>query len=156
MRQTVTTHKERPSSIVVVQQAYDVFFSQQPRDVTADYPGDEAIGLMLPELGVPVSDPDVEAWIKFQTLYAHWQVERGAMSSITEMVLCPSYQSILGMGPIAIPFMLAELESSLDEPDQWFWALKAITGIDPVQEQDRGDFVAMAKAWLLWAQSEYA
>ncbi|MBI2828042.1 MAG: hypothetical protein HYX77_02060 [Acidobacteria bacterium] len=111
---------------------------------------------MLPELGVPVSDPDVEAWIKFQTLYAHWQVERGAMSSITEMVLCPSYQSILGMGPIAIPFMLAELESSLDEPDQWFWALKAITGIDPVQEQDRGDFVAMAKAWLLWAQSEYA
>jgi len=157
MRQTITTYKQAPPSTVVIQQAYEVFFSQQKRDVTTDYPGDDAIGVLLPEEGVAISDPDVEAWIKFQELFSRWRIERGAMSSITEAVLRPAYQAIIGMGPTAVPFMLAELESNQDEPDQWFWALKAITGADPVAEEDRGDFVAMAKAWLQWAhQSEYA
>lgn len=156
MRQTITTHKQAPLSVVVIQQAYEVFFSQQERDITTN-PGDHAIGLLLPEEGVSVGDPDVEAWIKFQELYSRWRTERGAMSSISEAVLCPAYQTIIGMGATAIPFMLAELDSNQHDPDQWFWALKAITGIDPVPEEDRGDFVAMAKAWLGWGhQSEYA
>jgi hypothetical protein len=32
----------------------------------------------------------------------------------------------------------------------WFWALKAITDVDPVAEENRGDVVAMAKAWIDW------
>lgn len=158
MRQTITTQRQARPSVVVIQQTYETYFSQQKRDFTADSPGDEAtIAVLLPEQGVPVNDPDVEAWIKFQSLLTSWRTERGTMSSITEAVLCPSYQAIMGMGPIAVPLILAELESNQDDPDQWFWALKAITGADPIAEQDRGDFVAMAQAWLQWAkQSEYA
>jgi hypothetical protein len=61
------------------------------------------------------------------------------------------------MGSAAVPFILAEIRSEGDEPDQWFWALKAITGEDPVRDEDRGDVVAMAKSWLDWAKnSRYA
>ena len=30
--------------------------------------------------------------------------------------------------------------------------LRAITGIDPVREADRGDYVAMARSWIEWAK----
>jgi hypothetical protein len=76
------------------------------------------------------------------------------MSSITESAACPSYQAIIGMGPTVVPLILAQLEAEGDEPDQWFWALKAITGDDPVKDQDRGDFVAMANSWLAWARAD--
>jgi hypothetical protein len=95
----------------------------------------------------------VDDWLKFQALLSEWRSQRGVVSSITEAALCPAYQGIIGMGPIAVSFILTELQSEGDEPDQWFWALKAITGADPVQDQDRGDFVAMAKAWIQWAKN---
>lgn len=98
-----------------------------------------------------IADLSVEDWLKFQSLVAQWQQERGATSSITEAAMCPAYQSILGMGPAAVPLLLAQLQSEGNEPDQWFWALKAITRMDPVRDEDRGDYVAMARAWLMWA-----
>lgn len=91
-----------------------------------------------------------EDWLRFQGLVTAWQQERGAMSSITEGATCPAYQGIIGMGDIAVPFLLATLRSEGDEPDQWFWALKAITGVDPVRDADRGNYRAMADAWLSW------
>ena len=60
----------------------------------------------------------------------------------------PAYQHVIGMGSLALPFILAELER---EPDHWFWALKAITGEDPVAEEQRGDVLGMTKTWLEWA-----
>jgi hypothetical protein len=83
-----------------------------------------------------------------------WHQQRGATSSITTAALCPAYQSIIGLGKTAIPFIIAQLKSEGNEPDQWFWALKAITGADPVADEDRGDYVAMAQKWLQWAESE--
>ena len=98
--------------------------------------------------------PGVEEWLKFQSFVSQWYRERGAMSSITEMVLCPAYQSIIGMGETAVSFILSKLESERDDPDQWFWALRALTGVDPVREEDRGNYPAMAQAWLQWAESK--
>ena len=57
----------------------------------------------------------------------------------------PAYQQIIGMGTDAIPFIVEELRQT---PDQWFWALKAITGEDPVDPADRGRVRRMADAWL--------
>ena len=34
----------------------------------------------------------------------------------------------------------------------WFWALKSLTDVDPVSDDDRGDMVAMANAWLEWGR----
>src|SRR5271165_5589650 len=99
-----------------------------------------------------VVDPATKRWLKFQNLVNEWRRERGAMSSITEMAMLPPYQSIIGMGDDAVPLILAELKSEGDEPDQWFWALKAITAADPVSLEDQGNFAKMAQAWLKWAE----
>jgi hypothetical protein len=71
------------------------------------------------------------------------------MSSITDMVLLPSYQRIIGLGSGAIPLLLAELER---KPDHWFWALQAITGEDPVPAASRGNLIEMSAAWLAWGR----
>ncbi|MGD1072729.1 MAG: hypothetical protein ABSB15_21620 [Bryobacteraceae bacterium] len=76
------------------------------------------------------------------------------MSSITEMSMCPSYQAIIGMGKSAVPLLLSQIQSEGDDPDQWFWALSSITGVDPVNDVDRGDFSQMATAWLEWGRRE--
>jgi len=57
------------------------------------------------------------------------------------------------MGRGAVPLILAELRK---KTEHWFWALKAITGEDPVREEDRGNLERMAQAWLIWgARNDY-
>lgn len=93
-------------------------------------------------------------WIRFQCLVNKWRAERGATSSITEGVLSPAYQSIIGMGEKAIPLIISQLRIEGDDPDQWFWALQAITMKNPVNADDQGDFVKMAQSWIKWAEDE--
>lgn len=93
---------------------------------------------------------------KFKRLTQQWHEERGAASSITEIAMCPAYQKIIAMGEAVLPLILRQLESEGDEPDMWFWALRAITNVNPVTEDMRGDMVAMAQAWLAWGRERYA
>ena len=87
----------------------------------------------------------------FQDLALRWRAERGPTSSTTEMALCPSYQRIIGLGPAAVPLLLRDLEAA---PDHWFWALKAITGEDPVPTSQRGKVREMAKTWIEWGRQQ--
>ncbi len=102
----------------------------------------------------PVVDHVAQRRSRFLQLAARWNEERGALSSITEGAICPAYQEIIGMGPDAIPLIFAQLRVEGDEPDQWFWALRVITGVDPVQPQDRGNYRRMAHVWIDWAERE--
>jgi len=68
------------------------------------------------------------------------------------MILCPSYQAIIGMGPPAIDLILARLKAEGDDPDHWFWALQILTGINPVPEEDEGNVRKMADTWLKWGE----
>jgi len=87
---------------------------------------------------------------ELSALAEEWKRTRPkASSSIVKLAMHPAYQRIIGKGQAAIPFILRELEK---EPDHWFWALSAITGEDPVAEEDRGDFEAMARAWIKWGK----
>ena len=88
--------------------------------------------------------------VEFLRLRDKWHEERGIASSLTQIVACPSYLRIIGMGKKAVPLILRELEEEGDEPDFWFWALEAITGDNPVPPADIGDMRAMARAWLEW------
>jgi hypothetical protein len=85
---------------------------------------------------------------KFQELVKAWRADVRILSDTNEICSHPAYQQIIGMGILALPFIFAELESV---EDQWFWALKAITGADPVPEQHRGDLELMRADWLNWA-----
>ena len=86
---------------------------------------------------------------RFQALAANWKRDTRMTSSTTEMAMHPAYQQIIGMGERALPLIFHALQEA---PDHWFWALKAITGEDPVPESDRGRIPAMRQAWLNWGK----
>jgi hypothetical protein len=91
----------------------------------------------------------VRARKKFARLRDAWKAGRGHHSDTVTLVMHPAYQSIVGMGPVAIPFLLRELAAS---PDRWYWALRAITEEDPVPVEARGNSKMMAQAWLEWGK----
>ncbi len=101
-----------------------------------------------PAGSAPVSH---EARARFDRLAEEWRAAVQYVSSLSQMVTHPAYQRIIGLGNAAIPLLLNRLG---DRPEHWFWALKAITGADPVAAEDRGNIDAMRGAWLAWGQRE--
>lgn len=93
-----------------------------------------------PELAEPLQD-------RFQKLKDDWKSQTRHLSNSAQIALVFSYQQIIGMGIQAVPMILNELRR---EPDQWFWALEAITGENPVPQSDVGDVAAMSRAWIRW------
>lgn len=100
---------------------------------------------------IPISRQETACAIKFQELKSRWEVDTAILSSITEIAMNPAYQQIIGMGRSAIPLILAEMEVT---PGHWFWALKSITGEDPVLPEQRGRIKEMTKAWLNWGKEQ--
>jgi len=86
---------------------------------------------------------------RFATLVDQWKANRRPVASVSRMAMDPAYQQIIGMGNDAVRLILKELEL---RPDQWFWALRAITGANPIQKEDRGKIRQMAVAWLKWGK----
>lgn len=101
---------------------------------------------------VDPSDDALQSKIEeqFRALSGTWLFETRHLSSVTEISVHPAYQRIIGMGPVVVPLILRELERA---PNHWFWALRAITGQDPVKAEDRGRVKKMAEAWIAWARS---
>jgi hypothetical protein len=92
---------------------------------------------------------DSSLYQKFKRLLAEWRDQAAPLSSITAMAMLPSYQEIIGMGKPALPLILNELKR---KPSHLFWALRAISGIDPVPSKDRGNITQMKKAWIEWGR----
>ena len=95
----------------------------------------------------PAAAAELEA--TFHALVAEWRRDTAPLSSVQDMVLHPAYQRIIGLGPDAIPLVLQEL---LERRDHWFWALRALTGVDPTGDDDRGRIGRMADSWLEWGR----
>jgi hypothetical protein len=88
--------------------------------------------------------------MRFRELVLQWKSARSALSSSSTIIaMHPAYQHIIGMGVPAVPLILRELARELDH---WFWALKAITGEDPVPSEHRGRMRQMAADWLQWGR----
>jgi hypothetical protein len=99
---------------------------------------------------IPVSRRQ-DAATRFRDLADRWQAEVAHHSSIDRIAMHPAYQQIIGMGAQALPFIFRELQH---RPGHWFWALRAITGVDPVPPAHRGRIPKMAEAWLTWARQQ--
>ena len=93
--------------------------------------------------------PNIQLERRFEQLARKWKKETANLSSIQEIILNPAYQRIIGMGPDVIPFILQQLVRC---PGFWFWALRCLTGENPVTQQMRGDVAAMTEAWLNWGR----
>lgn len=96
---------------------------------------------------IQVSEPTPKQ--KFQSLAHQWRQETRHLSLMSDIVLNAAYQQIVGMGTPAVPMLLQELKK---RPDHWFWALRSITGENPVSSDDRGHLSKMAEAWLRWGR----
>lgn len=88
-------------------------------------------------------------YLNFLKFVRIWKKETRSLSSIIDICMHPAYQRIIGMGHSAVPLILKELQR---EEDHWFWALKAITGENPIQPQNRGDIERMTEDWLRWGR----
>ena len=88
---------------------------------------------------------------RFHQLAWQWRADTQWLSSTTEIAMHPAYQSIIGMGPEALPMIISELRTN---SGHWYWALKAISNEDPVPPGDRGVIRKMRVAWLHWADQQ--
>lgn len=86
---------------------------------------------------------------RFEKYRDDWVSKTRHLSNTAQIALVFSYQKIIGLGPAAVPLILEELER---KTDHWFWALEAITGENPVPQEDTGDMIASAKAWVQWGK----
>jgi hypothetical protein len=88
---------------------------------------------------------------RFRRLSAEWKVQSRYLSNTAQMAILKPYQRLVGMGLSAVPLILDEL---LREPDQWFWALEAITEENPVPPEAAGKVREMARAWIDWGKRQ--
>jgi hypothetical protein len=86
---------------------------------------------------------------RFRQLAAQWKERSRHLSNTAQMAMLKPYQQIIGMGERAVPLILEELQR---EPDQWFWALEAITQENPVPPEAAGKVRQMADAWVAWGK----
>ena len=86
---------------------------------------------------------------EFERLVEEWHRETDQLSDPGAIFLHPAYQRIIGMGLPAVPLILEELQRA---PDQWFWALEAITEANPVPPEAAGKVRSMAQAWINWGK----
>ncbi len=99
----------------------------------------------------PLSRQWANPIMRFHNLKAEWEESASMLSSITEIAMHPAYQQIIGMGTPAITLILHEM--SIEE-GHWFWALRSITGIDPVPTEYKGRIREMTEAWLKWGEEQ--
>lgn len=102
---------------------------------------------LLADYYKPLSRQWANPSIRFSNLEKEWKESTPMLSSITEIVMHPSYQQIIGMGTTAIPLIFLSMRRELGH---WFWALSAITGENPVSIEYRGKIKEMTAAWLDW------
>ena len=84
---------------------------------------------------------------RFRELAEQWRRDTMYLSNPRKIQLHWAYQQIIGMGDSAVGLILSEMKR---RPGQWFWALQAITGVDPVPGSAKGKLHEMTEAWLRW------
>lgn len=87
--------------------------------------------------------------VKFRRLADQWRKETRALSSDSDIVANFAYYQIIGMGERALPLIFEEMQA---HGGRWFWALRAITGENPVKREERGNVRRMTETWLEWAR----
>jgi hypothetical protein len=90
-----------------------------------------------------------KAMATFNVAATRWKEETKYLSSLTAILLHPSYQRIIGLGPDVVPFVLRDLA---DTGAHWFWALQALTGANPVPPEHEGRPRLMTQDWVNWGK----
>lgn len=91
--------------------------------------------------------------IIFNGLAKKWREETKSQSSISRIVMHPSYLRIIGMGKEIIPYILKDLQKS-PSPSYWFVALNALVEeplVKPeIKPEYAGNMRKIADVWIEW------
>jgi hypothetical protein len=90
--------------------------------------------------------------LRFQLLAEKWKEESKFLAFSKETAQLPNYQAIIVMGKTVLPYILEDMQK---QPNHWFAALKAITGVNPVLKEHRGNIQFMTNDWLLWGKENH-
>ena len=85
---------------------------------------------------------------RFDFFYSIWQSETMFSSSISEITNNNAYRSIINLGEDIIPFIIQDLKIN---DNHWFYALEALTGMNPIKNEHKGIVPLMKADWLEWA-----
>lgn len=96
-------------------------------------------------------NPNLLMELQFYLLSTKWKSESQYLSFTKDRIYLDSYQAIIDMGKVALPFIFREMEQ---QPQHWFVALKKITNENPVLTEHQGDIKQMTKDWLQWAKKQ--
>jgi hypothetical protein len=140
IRSIQTTGTNRGQQFHIAALNGGVFGKQPPLDVCFDE--EDNIVVLRPTIQKP-------ALSEFTKHKKKWNRDTQYTSSLSEKFLHPSYARIIGLGWPVVPMILASLKR---EPDDWFYALRAITGADPVRMGHAGIMPKMTDAWLNWGR----
>jgi hypothetical protein len=95
------------------------------------------------------SGVDHQRAIEFKKHERKWKRQTHHISSPIDKYLHPSYARIIGLGWPAVAHILQSLKR---RPDDWFYALRSITGENPVPNSAAGDVRRMTDIWLHWGE----
>ena len=86
---------------------------------------------------------------QFNSLAKQWKRETAIVGHLSKIVMHPSYQRIMAMGPDVIPLILQEMSQ---ESAHWFWALHNLVpaGEDPAEGTTT--IRDARRAWLDWGK----
>ena len=87
---------------------------------------------------------------RFTELADKWEYETVFLSRIDLAIKHPAHQKIVGMGEPAVPLILERMRK---KGGHWFYALRDLTGANPIQPAERGNVRAMQEAWLKWGEA---
>jgi hypothetical protein len=87
---------------------------------------------------------------EFRELSTLWRQETMMVSSTSETTTNFHYYRIIALGPDVVPLILRDLQ---ENGGQWYLALRALTGENPVDAEDRGNIRKMKAAWIDWGKS---
>lgn len=101
-----------------------------------------------PMIPIPLTYPELPSatGARFSDLAAQWHRETDHLSTMTDIILHPAFLQIIGMGEIALPFILKELEET--RSGHWFTALESIAGERIATDEMSYD--EAVRAWLQW------
>jgi hypothetical protein len=104
--------------------------------------------LKLP-LANALDETESEIAQEFHNLAETWKGETAHISSMSQIVMHPSYQKIIKMGWDVVPLLLKDLQET---KSFWFWALTSITEENPIGPNDAGNVLKMTDAWIRWGR----
>ena len=87
---------------------------------------------------------------KFLELKDKWKSETLFTSSGSAIISNAAYQNIIGLGIMAVPWIIREMKKN---DDHWFYALEKITGENPIKIEHIGKIDAMKQDWINWASN---